>query len=639
MSSRLPAVILSLTLAALPACEDATTGGAILPPLSVSAIGPKTLVPGSRIVVYGTGFTGPEVSDLIVVMRGAVDGEPIEFAVAPERIDDETLAVSVTGQVEGALIRPGGRLVGRLSVLRTPHIDASPEEKGRDFDLRVATSLTPRVASISPELLFVGDVVTLQGEGFLYPSEGASVIELSGTMSTTQPTRVIPVNGLQLPGEQPDTLDAPADSPIAANSVGLRDALTFTLTPDVLGVLPGRFVGQVRVVNTALGGAVTSSDALPVDLPLQAPLIESLQPTAASRGQWIRIQGRGFTAPDGLLQAATVLVLEGIFTPLGGPATALSGPSALVLVPDLQLDNRHISAVLRVERDTDGRLSGLGLLPGRFDGSISPVLLLGPDLVRGEGHPLVFDVLPQRQIVYIRALPAFDDALAEFGLLAEKEAVKARMLEVVTRDYQGINIAFTWDQPADYAEYGVVELAGHDTNGTGLFGLDNTEGKDTGNLRFNDVIGGYNADTSASGYSAYGGVFPSEFMNLSVRRGDNPLASPRFDDVFEGVAPALGGKAAQRGESDGDNDRAQEIREAIRVFGNLVGSTVSHEVGHSLGLAAVDGQFHNIGDNPGWLMDSGSYRPFEERAELDGQGPSFFGPESRAYLQRILPTF
>ena len=60
-------------------------------------------------------------------------------------------------------------------------------------------------------------------------------------------------------------------------------------------------------------------------------------------------------------------------------------------------------------------------------------------------------------------------------------------------------------------------------------------------------------------------------------------------------------------------------------------------MGHSLGLANLDGQFHNIGDNPGWLMDSGSNRPFEERAELDGQGPSFFEEASLTYLKTILP--
>jgi hypothetical protein len=618
-----PLLILIAFALSLVACEPGKTGGQVLPALSVREVGPKTLVNGSRLVISGTGFSSSDVCDLLVVMRGAIDGEPFEFGVPPARVDDETLTLDISGQVASALIRPSGRLVGRLTVLRTPKIDAPVEEKGRDIDLAVAGSLSPFISGLSPSPLYVGDLVTLSGAGFLFPTEGASLVEFTGTMTTDLPPRVVRVEGLQVPGEPGD--DA-------------RETLLMTLTPDVLGILPGRFVGEVRVINYALDGTSSTSPPFAVDLPLAPPVVDAVEPLAASRGQWIRIRGRGFTAADGLLQAATVLILEGKFTPRGGVPTALAGGSALSLIPDLQADNTLLSAVLRVERDPQGELSGFGLTPGLFDGTITPVLLLGPDLVRGTPAALRFEVLPAKQVVYMRALPGFDDALAEFGLLAEKEAVKRRILEVVTRDYQGIHIEFTWEEPRDYAEYGVVEIAGRDPNGTGLFGLDNTTGKDVGNLRFNDIIGGYNADTQASGYSAYGGVFPGEFMNLSARIGDNPLASSRFDDTFGPVAPALGGTPAAPGEGDASGMRAADVREAVRVFGNLVGSTVSHEVGHSLGLAAVDGQFHNIGDNPGWLMDSGTYRSFEERAELDGQGPSFFEEGSLAYLRSILPV-
>jgi hypothetical protein len=619
------------SLASLTACEDDKTGGALLPTLGVTAIAPKVLVPGTELTVAGVGFVTPEVADLLVVVRGAIDGDPVEFAVVPDRQDDETLTVRITGQVAQALIRPGGRFVGRISVSRTPKATTAAgaaEEAGKDFELKTEVVLTPSIGSIAPTELYVGDTITFSGDGFLYPNEGASLVELTGTMTTELPSRFIPIEGLVVPG-----VPVEADNDLQTG----REAMVVTLTPDVLGIVPGTFQGSVRIVNTALDGTVTASTPIPVSFPLKPPYIDSVSPNAASRGQWIRVTGRGFTPPDGLLQAATVMFLEGEFEFRSGGTLPINGPTTIVLMPDFQPDNRNMSAILRVELDASGRPSGLGLLPGTFRGKIGPALLLGGDLVKGTGVETTFEILPQRQIIYLRALPSFDDALEEFGLLAEKDAIKQRVLEVVTRDYQGVNIAFTWDEPKDYAEYGIIELAGRDPNGTGLFGLDNTEGKDVGNLRFNDIIGGYNADTSASGYSAYGGIFPGEFLNMSTRRGDNPLASPRFDDIFEPVVPVLGGKAAQAGESAGDSQRAADIREAVRVFGNLVGSTVSHEAGHSLGLANVDGQFHNIGDNPGWLMDAGSYRPFEERAELDGQGPSFFEPESLDYLKSILP--
>jgi hypothetical protein len=52
-------------------------------------------------------------------------------------------------------------------------------------------------------------------------------------------------------------------------------------------------------------------------------------------------------------------------------------------------------------------------------------------------------------------------------------------------------------------------------------------------------------------------------------------------------------------------------------LGNLIGGTLSHEIGHSLGLANpfMEG-FHNAGDAPNRIMDSGGNRPFVERAEL-----------------------
>ncbi len=615
----------ALVLPASTGCEPESTGGSLLPELTIERVGPVPLVGGTRLAIEGTGFVIEDVAALIVVFQGQISGEVIQFAVAPERVDESTLLVPIVGDIEQQLIRDNGVFTGRITVIREPTIAAEDSSVFIDVQLPVQRVLQPRLDEFTPNALFIGETVTLWGDNFLHPSEGATLVQLSGTMTTTSPQRTIAIEGLQIPTE-----------PVSADR---RNEATFVLTPDVLGIIPGTFEGQLSLINTTFAGVATESAPLVVPgLPLQEPLVASMTPGAASRGQWITIEGKGFTAPDGLLKVATVLVLEGRFSPVAGPSVSLEGPNAITLVPDFQMSNDLVRTVLRVDVDTDGNLTGLGLIPGTFSGTLSPLVLFGTDVARGQGLPISFQVLPQRQVVYLKLLPAFDDALAEFGLLLEKERVKERILEVVKRDYEGISIDFAFEPPADFAEYSVVEIAGRDPNGKGLFGLDNTEGKDVGNVRFDDIIGGYNAQTNADGYAAYGGVFPGEFFKFSQAIGDPILANPRFDEIFGAVSPLLGGEPATANESLKSSSRGALVAEAVRVYGNIVGNTISHEIGHSLGLAAVDGNFHNIGDSPNAIMDSGFDRPFAERAEIDGQGPARFTEASRRYLERILPV-
>jgi hypothetical protein len=66
---------------------------------------------------------------------------------------------------------------------------------------------------------------------------------------------------------------------------------------------------------------------------------------------------------------------------------------------------------------------------------------------------------------------------------------------------------------------------------------------------------------------------------------------------------------------------------------------MTHETGHSLGLANPYGDgFHDTGDLPNRLMEAGSDRPFDERAELSGKGPGLFCVDEMVYLRSILPS-
>ena len=188
-----------------------------------------------------------------------------------------------------------------------------------------------------------------------------------------------------------------------------------------------------------------------------------------------------------------------------------------------------------------------------------------------------------------------------------------------------------------------------------LFGYDNSPGKDNGNLRLYDKLGGVNAVTQQDGYPGYGGVFLRSLMGFSKHPGSFaksvPGADPVFDKVFDPFRADRDGSPVTSADLAGDvpaltsgnscpaSDRKGRVQCAIFVLGNLVGGTLGHEIGHSLGLANPYAEgFHNAGDAPARLMDSGGDRAFMERAELMGQPPAVFCDEEYEYLRQILPS-
>jgi hypothetical protein len=224
------------------------------------------------------------------------------------------------------------------------------------------------------------------------------------------------------------------------------------------------------------------------------------------------------------------------------------------------------------------------------------------------------------------------------------------------RDYTTVNVDVRLEPPTDFALYAEVEIAGPDPNGLGLLGYDNTPGKDNGNERLFDRIGGVNATTQEDGFPGYGGVFIESLFAFSEDpepfAEKIPAADPAFDEIFDPFRPDRGGRPVVAADLAGNavpvltsgegcpaTERSQQIACAVWVLGNLIGTTLSHESGHSLGLANPFSEgFHNFSDEPNRLMDSGGDRPFAERAELFGQGPARFCTTEYEYLRQILPT-
>ena len=638
--------VMLVALGSLLGCDDPQTNDQPLwPPIVIHRIEPPTLLPTSSLRVDATGLVDDPLATYELTFEGTLGDTPLSFTLPATVRGPRTLGATLAGELHRA---PGTRFVGVATVTR--HGPDGSHQAQLPVELTRAIHLTPTLVAFPHPNAYIGDSLLAEGGSLLLADEGFTLARFDGelTFETTGLRRTI--TALTVPGFTagqwtPSFVAAPFWDPSTRLD---RKHLGLVLSPDIFGILPGRFEGTLRLVNAHADGTDIASEPLPITLTLSRPTITALIPTTASRGQFLTFIGRGFATSDGLLQSATIITLEGIFTPRRGATEVYAGPTTLFIYPeDLDADGHFITVLGAADATappddtpdptrTSGSLSALGHTAGRFVGKATPLVLAGPDAIAGDPFELTLEVAYPRQVVQIRFLPGFAEALARFGLSAERQAIEDRILEVARRDFDGINITFVYADPLDFAEYSIIEVGGVDPNGSGLFGLDNTSGKDVGNRRFDDVIGGYNAETRAGNFAAYGGVFASELMNLSPTLSDNVLASPRFDDVFGDLAPELGGTPTERGESSG-GPRADMIREAIRVLGNLIGSTITHEVGHALGLTAVEGRYHNDGDTPNALMDSGVFRPFEERAELDGLGPAALEPFNHLYLESILP--
>jgi hypothetical protein len=386
-----------------------------------------------------------------------------------------------------------------------------------------------------------------------------------------------------------------------------------------------------------------------VELALLKPRVAGVSPQAASLGQFIDVRGGGFVG--GGAGETTTLLLKGRLTRTGGTSAEVD----LILVP------RFVSGPLvryvLTEEDALGAAIDLRQETGVFEGTIAPSTTVGAETVTGDPTSVTFRIAPMKQVIWVSFMPSYVESLRHFGLRALDARIRARVLEVARRDFATINVELRDQRPTDFALYSQVEIAGPDPNGLGLFGYDNTPGKDTGNQRLFDRIGGVNATTQEDGSPGYGGVFIESLFSFSKNPNGRAKATEgadaAFDEIFDEFRSDVGRPIVAIDFADGDiptlssgagcpvaaGDRRMAAACAVWVLGSLIGTTMSHEIGHSLGLANPYGDgFHNYGDEPNRLMDSGGNRPFLERAELSGQGPGRFCDEEYVYLRRILPT-
>ncbi|MEZ4227117.1 MAG: hypothetical protein R3B13_39630 [Polyangiaceae bacterium] len=631
--------------AAFVACGGGDSGDAnpsTLQDLSIADVVPTTLVPGTRLVVEGS---FGDVTLPILELTGSFDGQDVKLTLPADIVSGSRVELAWNGGVAQGLPSDTGTFDGIVRVLATGPIDGrSHTSLSHPVTLKVATSLTPKFYGVFEGSIFVNDYIGVDGDQMLLGgAEGKSVALIEGCFTKLGSSTCEPIADVEIP--------------MRPRSEFARDKAEFPFAPKIVGIEQGNFKGTVRIRNDAADGSSSiETQQIPVDFDLLKPTVLGFSPAAASLGQFVDVTGGGFVGPSKEVEdptsAVTTIRLEGSFTAAGGS----TGVAVSVDVVPQFFDGRLVRYVLN-EEDALGKLADLRTVTGTFKGNATPLVRYGAVNVTGTPAPFTLGIAPIKQVVWVQFLPTFVESLRHFGLRAVEKQVRERVLTVMARDYKGVNVEFRDSEPTDFALYARVDIAGPDPNGLGLLGYDNTPGKDKGNKRLHDRIGGVNAVTQEDNQPGYGGVFVESMFGFSAHPGvfaeKLEVSDPLFDLTFDPFRPDRKGKPvlaedlatldiptlseSSRCPATG---RADRIACAIWVLGSLIGTTTSHEIAHSLGLADPYGSltsYHNPSDEPNRLMDSGGARTFPERAELDGQGPAVFCDEEYQYLQEILP--
>jgi len=626
---------LVFALAALAGCASSTAPDPGLEGLALTQIAPTTIVPGTKVLVKGDSFVDTQWGSATVHLKGQAGGQSVDVKWPATFVDFSTMNVAIDAakiQEVGGDVDFHGTAV--VEVAATSN-DQTYTSGTLDLDLSFRTKLTPAVTTVVDGVIFVNDQIEVDGSGFLLGGdEGNTVARISGCF---QPDAGGSCTDVQT-----------QDVPLVPMEQFSRTKAAFPFAPKLAGIQPGTFTGQVQIVNQQPSASEIAADPVSTTFTIVTPQVFSVDPPAASLGQYVFVHGGGFVG--GEASALTELEMVGTFNKTGGNPAQVT----MHLIPDF-VEGRLVRYVINTD-DELGQSLDLRKDTGHFTGTMTPIIHYGSDSVRGTGYQVTFDIAPVKQVVYLNFEPAYVEELRDFGLRAVDKQIRDRIVAVCNRTYKGVNIEFRTDPVTDFALFENVDLVGVDPNDMGLFGYDNSPGKDNGNVRLYDQLGGVNATTQQDGYPGYGGVFVRSLMGFSEHPGKyaqkTPGADPNFDKIFDPFRSDQDGTPVTSSDlqtpvdalANGDacpasGDRHAQIDCAVYVMGNMIGGTLAHEIGHSLGLANpyADG-FHDAGDAPNRLMDAGGDRPFLERAEIQAQGPAVFCDDEYSYLRQIMPT-
>ena len=622
---------------ALAACANAQSADPGLEGLALTQVAPGTIVPGTALALTGESFIDAQWGAATLHLQGQAGSTAVEVAWPAAFVDFGAMTVAVDAdmihEVGDSADFHGNAVVEFVAVSDGKTYASDP----LTVDLKFRAQLAPTVATVVTGVAFVNDEIAVTGDGFLLGgAEGTSIARVTGCFKPDAGGPCAPVAAQDI-AMVPDPTDPRS-----------RTKATFPFSPAIAGIEAGEFTGTVQVVDQQIGAAAVASAPVDATYTLVTSQVFSVDPPAASLGQFVFVHGGGFVGGEN--GALTVVELAGTFTKTGGSPVAIT----MQLIPEFA-SGRLVRYVINTD-DALGHALNLLVDTGTFTGTITPIITYGADTVRGQGVAATFALAPVKQVVFLHFQSSYVEELRDFGLRAVDGQVRDRILAACNEAYAGVNIEFRTDPVTDFALFSDVELVGVDPNNMDLFGYDNSPGKDSGNTRLYDELGGVNAQTQDDGYPGFGGVFVRSLMGFSLHPGAFGTsldgADPAFDAIFDPLRDDQGGAAVTSADladgaipelADGaacpGTDRRSQIACAVYVMGNLVGGTLAHEVGHSLGLAyPYEDNFHDNGDAPNRLMDAGGDRPFLERAVLQGQGPGVFCDAEYTYLRMVLPS-
>ncbi|MGM0596930.1 MAG: hypothetical protein ACQES9_07835 [Myxococcota bacterium] len=616
--------------------------------ITVEQAAPLVVLPSSTFTVYGSNFPDNSFGYLTVNIDGVFQSSESSNQVKISQIatwhNNNKVSFVITPEIYKEIT--GGELdEGLLNA--TLKVVAYSSQSGESYssdqfslNLELKTSLQPQLEEVeSGTIINFGQQVSFSGSNLLLGgNEGETKAVISGCFLSLGQSEPCSENGREY-----QEVEVPISEIIDFD----RNGGTFAFDAANFGVEEGNFNGEIFLRNIYDDQLMLDSSSLPVAFDFVGPEITRVVSSDVSLGSYLQIEGAGFAENQG--GCITELDFQGNFNPRDGDPEDITS----ILIPEVR-DNSHLDYVLE-ENQGIGRFIDLRKATGTLSGYLTPIICCDNDCQNGESVEFTVEVGPVKQVVYLYFRDSYVSALALFGLQGADSEIRKKSIQVIEEIYRGINLEVRTEQVTDYALFSTVEIHGFDPNGFNLLGYDNTTGKDVGNERLHDYIGGVNSQTQQDGFPGYGGVFMESYFGFSLHPPGNlesiDLADPLFDLTFDEFRPDTGSiVTAQDMQNfalpqqpavckENSLSRSERLGCAVYVMSYNLGSTLAHELGHSFGLAEpyTEDVYHNLGEESLRLMDSGHQRPFLERSGLSPEGFENFCISNYEYLRAIMP--